>query len=202
MGAFLRLSGIAAIIGAVSFVIGFNLSVQTDSPYPYLTRVFGLNYLDYGRLSVIPIPLILTGLLGLHVVHRKANLKAEMAGFLLALIGLSMWFVGQVLGFWIGTRGDFHSFNVQTGFELFAIGLILQSIGLLIFGAAAVRAKVLSPRVRGLPILMGLAGLSNIFVPSTPFSYLGFLVSPSLPSALVYGIAWVILGYAVSSFKT
>ena len=85
---------------------------------------------------------------------------------------------------WIGS---------EIGWMLFLLGFLIMSIGLVLFGVAAVRANEL-PRWRALPLMVGVAGLMA-------FLFGPFLVAAADLLLTLIGVGWILLGYALWSEK-
>ena len=130
--------------------------------------------------------------------------------FALGLVGLHAWLKGQ--GGWPTRVGGFLAYagvvvsvvnapyslffeedGVQPPFPFnvtYGVAALSIFVGLVLLGIATLRAEILPPRWRALPLIVGLSALLPVWV-------LAF-IHLELPVVLL-GVAWMLLGYALWS---
>jgi hypothetical protein len=183
-----RFSGLAAILGGV---LGIVLT-------PILTYLWATNsdvYGYFGRAYFLVFIGCLLGLVGLYAQRRTSigplttSDDAEGWVFFLALVGLVLSLVGDILEYWGGSPGeDFTKLQVK-GFSVEICGLLLVLFGSVAFGFIYRKASVLPRFMPWLLIAAGPAGL--------------ILSIPHVPSGtmFVFCCAWVVLGYLLLTDK-
>ncbi len=189
----IRLSGLAAILGGVLWIAVRLLILLEPPPFSYDA---------YNRMFTAPLLLLLVGLLGLSVRRAGGRGRLARTGIVAALAGCALLIAGNVAEFWLVLAQSKPNANAayqsgaeevwigsEIGWMLFLLGFLILSIGLVLFGVAAVRANEL-PRWRALPLMVGAAGL-------TAFLFGPFLVAVADLLLTLIGVGWILLGYAL-----
>ena len=185
-----RWTGLAAMLGGLAW-IGFwslhTLAHGPDNPAPTTYTVLGHTADDWGTLMLrtATIPLIV-GLLGLTHRYGRRLGRLGFVGAVVALVGLLM-----LLAAGLGI----------SGWMLYMLGAAVTSVGLILFGLAALRGGVLPWWRRGLPLLMGgLPPLIDVVrQPGSPLLEQSDLVGYLLLEryGVVFGVGWLLLGYTL-----
>lgn len=154
------------------------LSILTPEPARFLDILF-----------VVPYALSLGGVLGLHAVHLDHASRLERIGAWSSVIGMAVTLVGQV--------GIITDTDLLTRLVLPA-GVVIWLLGLVLFGIAMVRARVL-PAWVGIAIALSqplavLAGL--VLSPISPLSSTG-----DYSGAIGHGLVWLALGSALRRLR-
>jgi len=160
----------------------------------------GLVDKQYGLVWPAFFPLGLVGLTGVYVQASARLGRIGKAGFLVALLGLAMWFLAQVMQYWIlDIDKYFYSPLVYGGWLLQIVALFVLTAGLLLAGVDVQRANALR-RGRSLILVMGILSLPT-------FLLMAYLVGHSdggLNTQLIYGglsvpwdLCWLWLGYVL-----
>jgi hypothetical protein len=183
-----RFSGLAAILGSV---LGIVLT-------PILTYLWAADsdvYGYFGRAYFLVFLGCLFGLAGLYA-RRQTSIEplttsddTEGWVFVLALVGLVLSLVGDILEYWGGTPGEGFTTTQMKGFTVEIAGLLVVLFASVAFGVIYRRANVLP---RFMPWLLIAAGP------------VGFILSiPHIPSGTMFLFcwAWVILGYLLLTGK-
>ena len=188
-----RWGGLAALAAGTLYVLGA-LTTALDYPPAYLfTR------LHLGAVWGVPMQLLtLGGLVALHARQAGSRGYGRLgtAGLLLALIGSLL---AAALGPLVFSSVPDGASPSLVGMAVTAAVGVVAELGILLLGVATLRAAVLPPPWRALPLA--------IFLLEVPFSYLGALLFPEgigvliliYAQALLLGLAWALLGYALWS---
>jgi len=177
---FIRLSGWALIVGAFAWVLGFAAgNIQEYNPYNALTRPLEryFQYLVGSEVILIPaaLILILVGSLGLYLRYAGQAGRLGRSGLVIAIVEGVIALVAYAL-------------MLFTKFEYFWFGLILGMLltfgGIILFGVAALRNRLL-PRWKLTPVITGFCGILSI--------------SGLSPLFLLTGVGLFILGYLLQS---
>jgi hypothetical protein len=149
---FIRLSGWALVLGAVSFmvvIVGLARDVMEYNPLRQSSPID--LYLQYATWILLPTAMFLwvVGMAGLYLRYKdeanaivKFSLVAGMIGGVTAFLITLAWVLEITLN--IG----------EDGFWIFAGGMSIYFIALVIFGIASIRGQLL-PRWNALPIIAG-----------------------------------------------
>jgi hypothetical protein len=183
-----RFSGLAAILGGV---LGIVLT-------PILTYLWATNsdvYGYFGKAYFLVFLGCLSGLAGLYARRRTSigslttSDDAEGWVFVLALVGLVLSLVGDILEYWGGSPGEGFTTTQMKGFTLEIAGLLVMLFGSVAFGVIYRRANVLPRFMPWLLIAAGPVGL--------------VLSIPHIPSGtmFLFCCAWVVLGYLLLTGK-
>jgi hypothetical protein len=166
--------GLAAMLAGVAFVVAVAL-VGANSEPPA-----GSFYDDLiGVVLVVALLLLAAGLAGLHALQKGSYGRLGAAGFYAAFVAAFV----EVAAFVARLSG--------TPLELLELlGILGLVVGLVLYGAATLRAGVL-PRWCGAGLIAGL--------PAWVVLALVFEVAGAVLGAVLFGLVWVALGYALRS---
>jgi hypothetical protein len=169
---FLRLCGLAAVLGGTLFLLMIFLGdANLEDTFIWL-------------LTPLPALLLTLGVAGL------STFSSENGGIRIILlvngIATVLTAVGFALMAWL---------NVEDGWMVMILGVLLISLGLLVFGLANWQAKVL-PRWNWLPLVVGTLATAILIIgsmlPSSQDSELGFYLWFG-----TIGAGWVLLGLII-----
>jgi len=183
-------SGLAAILAGGMWM----LVVPGDEALPMLTHA------GWHLLVALTSLLSIVGLIGLHARQGRPAGRLGWVGFVVAVIGAGMVFIGNVAeGGW----------ERDWGWALFMVGMLSLLVGLVFVGSASLRAKVLP---RWSIVLLTFSSLLVLltFVSMVAISAIFNFPEPAensplilLPIVLVgsFGLGWMVLGYALLTHK-
>jgi hypothetical protein len=130
--------------------------------------------------------LLLTGLLGLHILISARSGWLERVGFYLALLGLILVLLGDIGQFWLGL--DHRYIMTAPANRAFRLGLILLAVGSVLLGVAAGRDRTV-PVWGALPLAVG--GLCGLVSFSRDLGRFGTALW------MLFGLAWAWLALAL-----
>ena len=147
---FIRLSGWSLVLGAISFMIGWLISlrdVPAYNPYNFASRPIDL-YLEYALAILLPLSLslLLVGMIGLYLRYG-----GETNSF--GKIGLIVGVIGGVVS--LGGGITLFTTEIEWSWIAWMVGTFLYFLGLVPFGIFALRENLL-PRWNALPIFAGI----------------------------------------------
>jgi hypothetical protein len=181
-----RLGGLGAIVGGLLWSAKFFYD-RNDMP-PWSTDLTD-------DMFFVVLLLFLAGLVGLYARLRGRLREWEalsLAGFVASISGLIASVVSQLTmvlevgpSWWYGIS-----------WWTFLFGYFLTNLGLAFVGNSVIQSRAL-PRLRALPLTIGLLGILLILVADPPNSELG--IYPSLALWMTYGFGWAVLGYVLWS---
>ena len=185
-----RWGGMALILAGIFFLPGF----------PGLSEIVpGLSHAGGHVLIAVGAALATLGVVGLRARYADAVSGAGRTGLLMGIVGGTMLFVGNAIE---GMFGE------QTGWAIFMIGAVVQLVGTIIFGRAALRAGVL-PAWGVWPLVAGAAGSLVLVAIMVSIIAIGAIVSGqrnegggtpppvlTLSIALLISPGWALLGAA------
>ena len=200
--------GLAAMVGGVLWLGLVTLGIVHDF---WASAIGVLTYENYNRLLTVPLLLFVVGWFGVRasLVHRPGRLGRASA--VIVLIGLLLLLAGNVLEFWLVVfQSRYVPFRLggpdswpgaMIGWGLFLLGCPVVPMGLVLFGLAALRAKLL-PRWNAAPLIIGLlsafgpalAAVGSRWGTSFEQGFACFMLS--------LGLGWIVLGYILWSGKT
>ncbi|MBI2756608.1 MAG: hypothetical protein HYX52_07850 [Chloroflexi bacterium] len=163
----------------------------------------GRSRADFG--AVIPLVLVLFWLVlrGIHQAHRVAGTSGalERWSYQLATFGLWLDLLSRGLASWTARASPRASQDPSEGITLLqlviALGVLLGRLGLLGFGIATLRARVLPVWGRGLPLVLGVLPVLSIAIGLGISGDSGLLgVVPNALEALAWGGLSLALGAA------
>ncbi|MSQ22824.1 MAG: hypothetical protein EXR53_05935 [Dehalococcoidia bacterium] len=175
-----RLGGLAATLGGLMFVIKGGGIIITGIQPPVV-------------FEIAP-PFFAIGLIGLYAQVKERSKRLSKAGFFLAAVACIAWVAAIPYGLF-SENGFSSSEEFASPQSLLILGGCLTTLcGLVLLGVASLRAGILPPRWRALPLAMGVLAL--------PLMGLGGALEPlweryfEIP-IVVLGFAWIALGYLV-----
>lgn len=177
-----RFSGSAAIFGGIVWVVSWLLESQTAEGN---RAVLGLTEGNYRAILNPTLLLIALGLFGLYRVHKSRLNTLGLIGFWVTGMSLTAWLIGNVLEF-----GLFGVLFWPYGWGVVLVATLGISIGLVLLGFEFLKAKLLAPWSRSLPIIIGVISLAGFFISKPGMVFISF------------GIGWILLGYALWSYET
>jgi len=138
------------------------------------------------HLFVIEQLLFLVGLAGLYA-SCKDSLEGAEGGvaFAVSSVGVMVSCVGHV-----------GLLSTEVAWSVFALGCVVEFIGLMAFSAAAAQGKTL-PYWSPLPFVIGLLGFFSFPIGNPPNSDLEIYITVAL--RMLFGLGWVLLGYHLFS---
>ncbi len=184
-----RRGGVAAIVGSALWAIDWILFISGHGPTHINEgrEVLGLGPDAWERLSVIPLALIASGLATLHSRQAARAGWLGKSGYALALVGLALWAVANLL-------------RLPPG------GILVFAVGMMLFGIGTLRAGALPPWSRGIPLILG-----ALLIPGFVLTFPGLVLSFAFADAIggfglaglfthiAQGLGWVLLGYVLWS---
>lgn len=166
----IRWGGIAAMLGGVLWVVWSNL-------FRVSVEAAGGPFAD--GLLLLAALLTLAGLVGLHALQGGRYGRMGRAGFYTAAVGLFVQALAALV-LLIGSEATFLQWLVAP------VGSLTVLVGLVLYGAATLQARVLAPW----------CGLGLIVIPPIAF----YMNSRVFYGGLaLYGVLWVALGYVLWS---
>lgn len=197
---FIRWSGFALILWAVHLLVRdyvFAFTHGTTEAAMGL-KVLGLTSSQYSVLWTAFAPLGVIGFAGVYVQLSPRLSRVGKAGFVIALLGLALWFMSAVMQFWIlDVDRYFHSPLVYGGWLLSLVSLLVLTAGLGLAGLDVQRTNAL-PRARSLILMIGIILLPTIFLQVYLVQHSdGSLLSKMLYGSLSvpYDLCWLWLGF-------
>ncbi len=207
LSTYTRWCGAAAILGGVLLILrsatfAFTHGTQSQAQFDTL---FGLSGAQYAKIFQPTIWLcFLLGVVGVNATQAGRAKRWGKIGFVTSGLGYGLAVLSWILQVWIVDPDQyFNSVFVQGGFGLWLLAVLIQTVGMTLFGLALMRANAL-PRWNGLPVLIGLLLLATAVFQSFVFDtsdgslvWSLIYISASVP----YSLCWILLGYTVWSNK-
>ncbi len=197
---FVRWGGVALILWAVHLLVRdftWAFTHGTTEQYEGLTFL-GLSAGQYAVVWPAFAPLGLIGLVATYVKVSPRLGKVGTAGFVVASIGLSLFFIASVMQYWSGA--GFYTSMVYGGWLLSILSVFVLAVGLVLAGIDIQRGNAL-PRGRSVVLIAGI-----LLVPTGLLT--GYIVGNSentLPWQLLYGgisvpydACWLWLGFLLA----
>jgi hypothetical protein len=181
-----RLGGIAAILGGVLWSAK-TFYDRNDAP-PWPTDITD-------TLFFVVLLLFLAALAGLYARSRGRLGEWETLSFMGFVAG-SIGLMGSIVGLLTGMLEVGPSWWLGISWWMFVFGFFVMNLSLLLLGNSVIQSGALV-RWRGLPLAIGALGILLILIGDPPNSSLG--VHPTLALWMVFGLAWVGLGYVLWS---
>src|SRR5919107_1358472 len=128
----IRLGGLAAMVGGVAFVV-LNLMTWLCTP----NCPGGLNYISLA-LFILLVLGAMVAQASLHAIQRHRYGLIGTLAFLVSIFGMAMIFVGEFRSFVIGVMQG--SPGAAAFSWLFIIGLLVATVGLIVYGALTISA--------------------------------------------------------------
>ena len=184
-----RWSGLAAILGGMLWMVGITLIAASPlSPGPALPYELYMNVEDYGTVLLISVPLLVVGLIGLQVRQGERTGRLGLGAFVLTLAGVAL-----IVAFWgvvVPVEWLFPTVVFpESLWTLFMLGFYGAVLGTVLTGVVAFQAGVV-PRWVAI-LLIVCPPVMFFFNDQTEHAWL----------ALLFGIPWLGLGYALWSGK-
>lgn len=204
MSRLIRWSGLGCILGAILWTL-----LELCSSASWSQDLFALSYEDYNRFKPLPLLLLLSGLVGFYGRHRGRSGILSKAGFAIAFVGLALILTGNIVEFWVG--GGIRSGNKAIsnhGWHLVLAGMPVLGLGLVVFGIATTRARLLPGWKKAMPLLivalpalgmlltLCIRAFFNADQARREVEEWGFAAT-----ILLFGLGWGLLGYALASDK-
>ena len=177
MNRFARLAAVAAALGGLAWIpIRVAISITFSEP------LFGLSYVEWNRLMLVPLPLLLIA--GVQLARRTARGLGGRIGSGLAILGLVGMTAGvyaefYVAGGLVGDRG-----GAILGWGIYLVSLLAHVVGLATFGVAS---RTATPGLAGAALVI--AALHVLW----PFS--GVVDALLVADQVLIGVAWVAVGW-------
>jgi hypothetical protein len=160
------------MLGGIAYVVNVLLGLLVSETTPSVVHLLADSF------AVVPVLLTLVGMTGFHTLQRANYGGIGRGGFYTVVVGL----LAQALG----TITHLLSGSEALDWLVFPVGIFLMIVGLMLYGAATLQARVL-PRWCGM----------------------GFIVVPPLVIVLeislegygeiLFGLLWLALGYVLWS---
>ena len=152
----------------------------------------------YWLMAVLALLLLLVGLAGLRALHGPAYRRVGNVGFLASFIALALMLLGNAAEV---ASLTFSGTESSVGHSMFLIGFLVLLVGSVLLGIAIVRTESVSSLRLGGLLLVGALPLGILLAiilgVTTPGTDLGFWAAITVP----YGVAWLLLGYALIRTK-
>ena len=166
----------------------------------------GHAFLYYLGFLAVALLLVTVGMVGFHAMHRQSYVRSMgRAGFWSVVVGSLMVVLGGAVFFTLGKAGDYlQATPPLVWMALGLAGLVVGFLGLVVghplYGVATLQAKVL-PRWCGVAFIAAIPGglaFSLLWILlAFVASYEPFLSFSGVSTFMVFGLAWLALGYAL-----
>jgi hypothetical protein len=187
-------TGLAAIGSGIAWAVVLPLVATAASADPV-----GWRYDDWNRLLTLPLLLLLVSLVGIHRVAAERISAWGRRGGALALVGVGLMLVGNIVEFWLVLLTDADVFAIADprGLDEWAgstVGWLVFLLGSLLLLAGGVLLGVGTSRAGVFPSWAGFAlGLTS------PVLLIAFVlwsasVAATVAPALLLGGIWIALG--------
>ena len=186
-----RWSGLAAMLGGVLWAADWVLFTIGHGPTTINENqeVLSLGPDAWGRFVVVPLALVAVGLVTIHYLQRSRAGWLGKSGYVVSLVGLALWAVANLI---LGPP----------------LPIIIAAIGMVLFGIATLRAKVLPRWSRSIPLVLGVLLIPGFFLTFPgfildfpPFDWVYAFGLSGYFTFIAQGLGWVLLGYALWSQK-
>ena len=186
-----RWSGLAAMLGGVLWAADWVLFTIGHGPTTINENqeVLSLGPDAWLQLLVVPLVLVAVGLVALHSLQRSHTGWLGRSGYIVSLVGLALWVVGNLT-------------------ESPPLPIIILAIGMVLFGVATLRAKVLPRWSRSIPLVLGVLLIPGFFLTFPgfildfpPFNWVIAFGLSGYFTFIAQGLGWVLLGYVLWSQK-
>ena len=177
MNRFARWAAVAAALGGLAWIpVRVAISVTFSEP------LLGLSYVEWNRLMLIPLPLLLVA--GVELARRTATGRSGRIGAGLAILGLVGMMAGVYVEFYVagGLAGD--RGGAILGWGIYLVSLLAHVIGLATVGVAS---RTATPGLAGAALVI--AALHVLW----PLS--GVADALLLADQVLIGVAWVAVGW-------
>jgi len=175
----IRLGGLAGILAGLLHFVGY--AGMAELLLPMVSNLGGHVLLGLAGLTALP------ALVGMLARDGGRSARLGTAGYVLSFVGAVVFSVGNLAeGIWLS----------EFGTRLFALGLMILTVGVVLLGVGVRRAKVL-PAWAVWPLVVGWVAFLPVANSPVVFGFVSFV--PSLLSAVMLGVGWMTVGYALRS---
>jgi hypothetical protein len=188
----IRWSGLAALVGGALFVILNIVEAIAFGNQPHTEIATTGAWLIVQLAYIIMVALVTIGLVGLYVRQAKEAGSLGLIAFLIAFLG-SILAAGSIwseafFGSWLAEAAPELLTAEPSGVLIFGVFLsyLLFALGMLLFGLASLRARVL-PSTAAVLLMIGSLLFVLLFLLQLPFA------------GVVFGAAMAWLGFAIWS---
>ncbi len=169
----IRWGGLAAMLCGVAFIV---LMLIPEGPVSSFSGRIGT------FVFIVALALLLAALVGFHTLQKDSYGRIGRAGFYTVVVGASAQIVAAVVRLLVG----------RTPLEfLDIVGLLGVFVGLVLYGAASLQARVL-PRWCGVGFIVAVP----VFIIGS--ALLGGVLGGAL-GGILFGLLWIALGYVLWS---
>ena len=138
-----RIGGLTAVLGGVLWALW----------YVGASLVGSGGYETYNRLMPAVLLLLAVGLLAFYAAQKRSHGWVGRAGFVVALVGLLVMIVGNVVEFWAFTEEAYGPATLRnSAWMAFELGMIAFYIGTVLFGIGTLHTGTL-PRLGALLLM-------------------------------------------------
>jgi hypothetical protein len=175
------------MMGGTLWIVDWALFISCHDPTStnQNLEVLGLGPDAWGRLLVVPLALVAVGLVALH--SRQASRAGWLgkSGYVVSLIGLALWALGNLT---LSPPG--------------AIGIV--AVGMVLFGFGTLRSGMTAPRDPSILIVLGI-----LLIPGFVLTFPGLVLSFAFADAIgafglsglfthiAQGLGWILIGYTL-----
>jgi hypothetical protein len=170
----IRWGGIAAMLCGVAFIV---LMLIPEGPIESFSGRLGT------FVFIVALVLLLAALVGFHTLQKDSYGRIGRAGFYTVLVGASAQLLAALGRLFGSTALEF----------LDIIGLLGVFVGLVLYGAASLQARVL-PRWCGVGFIVSVP----VFIIGS--AALGWVFGGAL-GGILFGLLWIALGYVLWSLR-
>ncbi len=203
-----RLGALATALGGLLFIgsaLVFYVFTHGSTGTDRYGTLFGLDGTDYGRMEVAWSALLLVGLAAFHYGYADILGRKGRVGLAVSGLALAMHVASVVMQWWLKdghVAADFESVTLMLGFYLGALSYLVLAVGMVMFGADALRRRLFgwaSP----VPLVIGLLVMPTMLFDFSRLST-GTPVWDLIYSAskAPLGLGWVLLGYVLYSARS
>jgi hypothetical protein len=180
------------MVGGTLCIAGWAFFISSHGPTTVNEnqKVLGLGMEAWTRLLSVPLALVAVGLVAIHSQQRSRAGWLGKSGYAVSLVGLLLWAVSY---FMLAPP----------------LPIIIVAIGMVLFGVATLKAKVLPRWSRGIPLVLGVLLVPGFFLTFPgfllDFAAFNWVIAFGLSGYFAFiaqGLGWVLLGYALWSQKT
>jgi hypothetical protein len=168
----IRWGGLAAMLCGVAFIV---LMLIPEGPIRSFSGRIGT------AVFIVALLLLIVALVGFHALQQDSYRRVGRAGFYTLIVGASFQIVASVVRLFGSTALEF----------LDMVGLLGVFVGLVLYGAASLQARVL-PRWCGVGFIVAVP----VFIIGS--ALLGGVFGGTL-GGILFGLLWIALGYVLWS---
>lgn len=175
------LGGVLLVAGWIPFTIAHGPTTVNEN-----REVLGLSPDAWNRLLSVPLVFVAVGLMAIHSRQRLLAGWLGKTGYAVSLVGLVLWAVSY--------------------FTLGPPPIIIVAVGMVLFGVATVKAKVLPRWSRSIPLVLGILLVPGFFLTFPgfilnipPFDWVYAFGLSGYFTCIAQGLGWMLLGYVLWS---